>query len=658
MLSKMDKKVINSIRFLSMDAVEKANSGHPGLPMGTATLSYTLWAKHLNVSKNDPTWANRDRFVLSAGHGSMLQYSLLHLFGYDVAMEDIKDFRQWGSKTPGHPEYGHTEGIETTTGPLGQGIANAVGMAMAEKRLAAEFNTSDMNIVDHFTYVVAGDGDMMEGVASEACSLAGHLKLSKLIVLYDDNKITIDGTTDIAFTEDVGKRFEAYGWEVLESRNSEDIDELSDLIEMAKKSDKPTLIKVPTTIGYGSPNKAGQSVAHGAPLGADEIKLTRENMDWEHEAFFIPEDVYTHMGRVIDEKDKLRQDWNEKFDKYREKHPELAAKWDRWHSLELSDELLNDSELFNFDKDIATRAAGGKVINVIAKHMDNIFGGSADLAGSNKTTMNNTGDFQADTPDGNNINFGVREHGMGAILNGISLHGGFRTFGATFLIFSNYMRPAIRLSALMNQPVVYVFTHDSIALGEDGPTHQPIEQLAALRTIPNLKVFRPADAKETAVAWIEALKNTDGPSVIALTRQGLPVLDSVEDANRGGYIVSPEKKYSPDAILIATGSEVSLAMDAQKELAKENIDARVVSILSWELFEAQDAEYKEKVLPKNISKRVSIEAGTTFGWQKYTGSEGKNIGIDHFGASAPAEKLMEEFGFSVSNVVKTVKEMM
>jgi len=656
-LSKIDSKVINSIRFMSMDAVQKANSGHPGLPMGTATMAYSLWANHLNASKNDPNWADRDRFVLSAGHGSMLQYSLLHLFGYDVSMDDIKNFRQWGSKTPGHPEYGHTEGVETTTGPLGQGIANAVGMAMAEKRLAAEFNTDDMTIVDHYTYVIAGDGDMMEGVASEACSLAGHLKLSKLIVLYDDNKITIDGTTDIAFTEDVGKRFEAYGWEVLESRNSEDMEELNDLIEMAKKSDKPTLIKVPTTIGYGSPNKSGQSVAHGAPLGDDEIKLTRENMSWEHEPFFVPEDVYTHMERIIDEKDAKRKEWNEKFAEYRNKHPELAEKWDRWHSLELPEELLNDEELFNFDKKIATRAAGGNIINIIAKHMDNLFGGSADLAGSNKTTMNNSGDFQDDTPDGNNINFGVREHGMGAILNGISLHGGFRTFGATFLIFSNYMRPTIRLSALMNQPVVYVFTHDSIALGEDGPTHQPIEQLAALRTIPNTKVFRPADAKETAVAWIEALKNTDGPSVLALTRQGLPILEDVEGAHKGGYIVDKEKGNSPDAILIATGSEVSLAMDAKKELQKDGIDARVVSILSWELFDKQDENYKEEILPKNITKRVSIEAGTTFGWQKYIGSEGKSIGIDSFGASAPGPELMDRFGFNVENVVKTVKEI-
>lgn len=656
-MSKIDSKVINSIRFMSMDAVQKANSGHPGLPMGTATMAYTLWSNHLNASKNDPNWTDRDRFVLSAGHGSMLQYSLLHLFGYDVSMDDIKNFRQWGSKTPGHPEYGHTEGVETTTGPLGQGIANAVGMAMAEKRLAAEFNTDDMTIVDHYTYVIAGDGDMMEGVASEACSLAGHLKLSKLIVLYDDNKITIDGTTDIAFTEDVGKRFEAYGWEVLESRNSEDIEELNDLIEMAKKSDKPTLIKVPTTIGYGSPNKSGQSVAHGAPLGDDEIKLTRENMSWEHEPFFVPEDVYTHMERIIDEKDAKRKEWNEKFAEYRNKYPELAEKWDRWHSLELPEELLNDEELFNFDKKIATRAAGGKIINVIAKHMDNLFGGSADLAGSNKTTMSNAGDFQDETPDGNNINFGVREHGMGAILNGISLHGGFRTFGATFLIFSNYMRPTIRLSALMNQPVVYVFTHDSIALGEDGPTHQPIEQLAALRTIPNTKVFRPADAKETAVAWIEALKNTDGPSVLALTRQGLPILEDVEGSHKGGYIVDKEKGNSPDAILIATGSEVSLAMDAKKELEKDGIDARVVSILSWELFDKQDENYKEEILPKNITKRVSIEAGTTFGWQKYIGSEGKSIGIDSFGASAPGPELMDRFGFNIENLVKTVKEI-
>ncbi|MBS4537876.1 transketolase [Clostridium sp. D2Q-11] len=655
----MDQKVINSIRFLSVDAVQKANSGHPGLPMGTATMAYALWANHLNASGKNTEWPDRDRFVLSAGHGSMLQYSLLHLFGYDVSMEDLKNFRQWGSKTPGHPEYGHTPGVETTTGPLGQGIANAVGMAMAERRLAAEFNTEDMEIVDHHTYSIVGDGDLMEGVASEACSLAGHQKLGKLIVLYDDNKITIDGTTEITFTEDVGKRFEAYGWEVIKLDDSEGVQDITDAIEKAKQNiDKPSLIMVPTTIGFGSPNKAGKSAAHGAPLGDDEIRLTREGMKWEHEPFFVPEDVYTHMEKIVDQKDKKRKEWEKKFEEYRTKYPELAQKWDRWHSMELPEGLMEDEELFSFDSKVATRAASGKVINTLAKHMDNLFGGSADLAGSNKTTMKDKGDFQADTPDGNNINFGVREHGMGAVLNGISLHGGLRGFGATFLIFANYMRPAIRMSALMNQPVVYVLTHDSIALGEDGPTHQPIEQLAALRAMPNVKVFRPADAKETAVAWIEALNNIDGPSVLALTRQGLPTLDNVEGAHQGGYVIDKEEGETPDVILIGTGSEVSLLIDAKKELKKDNIDARVVSILSWELFDQQDDNYKKSVLPPHITKRVSAEAGSTFGWQKYIGSEGKAIGIDTFGASAPGPELMEKFGFNVENVVKTVKEIM
>ncbi|MBS4534280.1 transketolase [Clostridium sp. D2Q-14] len=658
-MNKMDEKAINSIRFLSMDAIQKANSGHPGLPMGTATMAYGLWKDHLNASGKAIDWPDRDRFVLSAGHGSMLQYSLLHLFGYDVSIEDLKNFRQWESKTPGHPEYGHTPGVETTTGPLGQGIANAVGMAMAEKRLAAEFNTEDMQIVDHYTYTIAGDGDMMEGVASEACSLAGHLKLGKLIVLYDDNKITIDGTTDIAFTEDVGKRFEAYGWEVIKLNDSENMEAISDAIEKAKQNlSKPSLIMVPTTIGFGSPNKAGKSAAHGAPLGNDEIKLTREGLKWNYEPFFVPEDVYSHMEEIINEKDQKRKEWEERFEQYREKYPKLAKKWDRWHLMEIPEELMKDEELFNFDDKIATRAASGKIINTIAKHVDNLFGGSADLAGSNKTTMKDKGDFQDDTPEGNNINFGVREHGMGAILNGISLHGGFRVFGATFLIFSNYMRPAIRMSALMNQPIIYVLTHDSIALGEDGPTHQPIEQIASLRAMPNVKVFRPADAKETVIAWLEALNNIDGPSVLALTRQGLPTLDNVEGAHRGGYILDKEDGDTPDVILIGTGSEVSLLLDAKKELKKNNIDARIVSMLSWELFDEQDNEYKKSVLPSNITKRVSVEAGTTFGWQRYIGVEGKSIGIDTFGASAPGPELMDRFGFNVENVVKTVKDIM
>lgn len=657
-MKKIEQKVVDTIRVLSVDAIEKANSGHPGMPMGAAPMAYTLWSKFLKGSRNDAKWFDRDRFVLSAGHGSMLLYSLLHLFGYDVTIEDIKNFRQLGSKTPGHPEYGHTHGVETTTGPLGQGISTAVGMAVAEKRLASEFNTQDYTIVDHYTYVISGDGDLMEGISSEACSLAGHLKLGKLIVLYDDNNITIDGSTEVAFTEDVGKRFEAYGWEVISVEDSNSIDEIETALEKAKENTlKPTLIKVPTTIGFGSPNKAGKSSAHGSPLGLDEVKLTKEALGWDYEEdFYVPEEVKEFMAQLISSKEEERNEWNKKFEEYRNEYPEKAKKWDLWHSDTISTKAFEDEELFNFSDKLATRSAGGQVMNVISKHIPNLMGGSADLNGSTKTYLKGMGDFQASNLTGNNVFFGVREHGMGAILNGMALHGGLRVFGSTFLVFSDYLKPAIRLSGLMKLPVTYVFTHDSIGVGEDGPTHQPIEHVLSLRCIPNVTVFRPADANETAIAWMEALKKTDGPSILVLSRQNLPTLEQVnENASKGGYILVKEEKEKPDAVLIGTGSEVSLLVEAQKRLKDEGIDTRVVSMLSWEVFDIQSEEYKNEVLPNEIANRLSCEAGSTIGWKKYVGDKGITLGIDEFGASGPGDVLMKEYGFSVENIVKNVK---
>lgn len=661
-MKNIEKKVIQTIRFLSTDAVERANSGHPGLPMGAATMAYTLWSRFLKGSAAEPMWPDRDRFVLSAGHGSMLLYSLLHLFGYDVSIEDIKNFRQWGSKTPGHPEYGHTPGVETTTGPLGQGFANAVGMAIAERRLAAEFNTNDYNIVDHYTYVIAGDGDLMEGVSAEAASLAGHLRLGKLIVLYDDNDITIDGRTDITFTENVGKRFESYGWQVLKVEDGNSVEEIEEAIKNAKQDiSRPSLIIVPTVIGYGSPNKAGTSGVHGSPLGEQELKLTKEAAGWDqYPDFYVSDEVKAYMKGIIYNREKSRLKWKEMYNEYSRKYPQKSIKWEIWNHLEFPEELSSDNELWNFsEKAVATRNAGGKVLNVIAKYLPNLMGGSADLNASTKTYLKDKGDFDRCNPRGNNIYFGVREHAMGAILNGMALHGGLRVFGSTFLVFSDYMRPAIRLSALMKLPVIYIFTHDSIALGEDGPTHQPIEHIMSLRSIPNTTVFRPADAKETAIAWLEALKRTDGPSVLILTRQKLPVLEGVhKGAHMGAYILRKENKEVPDVILIGTGSEISLLDNAHRELKKEGIEARVVSMLSWEIFDKQSQSYSEHVLPPQVKKRLVVEAGIPLGWERYIGKEGKIIGINRFGASAPGPVLMEKFGFTVNNIIKHVKEML
>ncbi|NLM51772.1 MAG: transketolase [Firmicutes bacterium] len=651
----IEQKAINTIRMLAVDAIEKAKSGHPGLPMGGAPMAYTLWTRCMQHSPSDPQWPNRDRFVLSAGHGSMLLYALLHLFGYGLTLDDLKAFRQWGSLTPGHPEYGHTVGVETTTGPLGQGFANAVGMAIAEARLAAEFNKPGFEIVHHYTYVYCGDGCLMEGVSAEAASLAGHLKLGRLICLYDDNQITIDGSTEITFTEDVAKRFEAYGWHVLKVKDGNDIEEIALAIEKAKQeTERPSLIMVRTAIGYGSPNKQGSAAVHGAPLGAEEVKLTKENLGWPTEPdFYVPAEVREHFAAITAQLEKKKAQWDELFAQYRREYPEAAAAWDAWHAGDIPAEVEEDKSLWQFAKPLATRAASGQVMQIIAKYLSNLMGGSADLNASTNTYLKGLGDFQADNRKGNNLFFGVREHAMGSIANGMALHGGLRPFVSTFFVFVDYMKPPVRLAALMGLPVIYVFTHDSIGVGEDGPTHQPIEQLAGLRSTPNLHVFRPADGRETAAAWLAALKRKDGPTAIILTRQTLPQLEGTGvEAAKGAYVLAAEKGEVPDLILIATGSEVQLALQAQKVLAEKDIDARVVSMPSWELFKAQPAAYRQKVLPENVRKRIAIEAGHSMGWQQFTGDEGLIISIDHFGVSAPGEILMQEFGFTVENIVQ------
>lgn len=656
---------INTIRTLSMDAVQKANSGHPGLPMGAAPMAYTLWMQHMNFNPKNPDWANRDRFVLSAGHGSMLLYSLLHLTGYDLSLDDIKNFRQWESKTPGHPEYGETPGVETTTGPLGQGGATAVGMALAEAYLASYFNRDGHNIVDHYTYALVSDGDLMEGVCIEASALAGHWGLGKLIFLYDDNKITLDGDTDMTFTEDIPARYEAVGWHVLSVADGNDVDEISKAIEDAKAvADKPTLIAIRTIIGYGSPNKQGTSSAHGSPLGEDEVKLAKKELGWETEdTFYIPGEALEHFHEAIDNGAKAESAWDEKYAAWRTAYPELAEEWDRAMAGEFADGWRDALPSWTADKKIATRNAGGDALNALAKFAPTMIGGDADLAGSTKTLIkgaNNTGHLHAAE---RNIRFGVREHGMGAIVNGLSLHGGIiKPYSATFFTFSDYMRPAIRLGSLMDIPTVYVFTHDSIGLGEDGPTHQPVEHMMALRTIPNLYVFRPADATETAGAWA-AIAELDHPASIVLTRQNLPVLADndegiYEGVARGAYVLSEHESGDVDAIILATGSEVSIALDAAGLLEEEDIRVRVVSMPCWELFEDQDDDYKESVLPSEITTRVSIEAGVTLGWAKYVGTDGIALGVDTFGASAPYEKIYEEYGLTPGHVAEAVNSLL
>ncbi|QFF98639.1 transketolase [Psychrobacillus glaciei] len=659
-----DLLAINTIRTLSIDAIDKANSGHPGLPMGAAPMAYTLWTKHLRHNPNNPNWFNRDRFVLSAGHGSMLLYSLLHLGGYDLPMEEIKNFRQWNSKTPGHPEFRHTAGVEATTGPLGQGIGMAVGMAMAEAHLAATYNRPNFEVVDHYTFGLCGDGDLMEGVAAEAISLAGHLQLDKLIVLYDSNDISLDGDLHKSFSEKIEKRFESYGWNYIFVQDGNDIEAISTAIEKAKsQNDKPTIIEVKTVIGFGSPNRAGKSDAHGMPLGKEESLLAKAAYKWSSEEdFYVPEEVYETFKEASNLLGVAEEGvWNEKFNAYSSEFPELAATLKQAISGDLPENFDTAMKVYEEGTSHATRSASGDAINAIAQNLPSFFGGSADLAGSNKTTMKNAGDFSADNYEGKNIWFGVREFAMGTALNGMALHGGLHVFGGTFFVFSDYVRPAIRLSALMGLPVTYVFTHDSIAVGEDGPTHEPIEHLASLRAMPGLSVIRPADAIETNEAWKLAVSSKDHPTVLVLSRQNLPTLKgSVEQASegvsKGAYIVSPSD--NAEAILLATGSEVSLAVEAQKALASEGIQVSVVSMPSWDLFELQDDAYKKSVLPSHLTKRLAIEMGSSLGWHRYVGFEGDVIAIDKFGASAPGEIVMREYGFSVENVVTKMKNLL
>jgi len=661
---RIDILCINTIRTLAMDGVQKANSGHPGAPMGMAPMAYILWTRYLKHNPKNPAWADRDRFVLSAGHASMLLYSLLHLTGYDLPLKELKQFRQWESKTPGHPEYGLTPGIEATSGPLGQGISMAVGMALAERILAQRFNRPDHSIVDHYTYVIASDGDLMEGVASEAASLAGHLKLGKLICLYDDNSITIEGKTDLAFTENVAKRFEAYGWYVRRIESGTDAGVLSAAIEAAQReTTRPSLICIKTHIAHGSPNKQDDAGSHGAPLGEEEVRLTKKNYEWpEKPSFYIPDEALECFRESVKRGQNWEKEWNERFEAYAQAHPEPAEEWKLMMSGNLPEGWESSLPDFPVDKPIATRAASGKVLNAIAEKIPSLIGGSADLAPSNKTYLDAYSDISADNFAGRNLHFGVREHAMGAILNGMALHGGLIPYGGTFLVFSDYMRPAIRLAALMEQRVVYVFTHDSIGVGEDGPTHQPIEHLAALRTIPNVAVIRPADATETAVAWKIALERKDGPTALALTRQNLPIIDrsqypAADLVAKGAYILADSEK-TPELILIASGSEVSLALEAQEKLTEKGISTRVVSMPSWELFDEQPQAYRDEVLPPDIATRLAIEMGISQGWQKYTGTKGDVLCIEKFGASAPAKVVLEKYGFTVKNVIKQATKLL
>jgi transketolase len=656
----LEQLCINSIRFLSIDAVEKAKSGHPGLPMGAAPMAFVLWDRFLKFNPKNPKWVDRDRFVLSAGHGCMLQYSMLHLTGYDsVSIDDIKQFRQWGSKTPGHPENFETEGVEVTTGPLGQGVGNAVGLAIAEAHLAARFNKPGHNIVDHYTYVILGDGCNMEGVASEAASMAGHLKLGKLIMMYDSNSISIDGSTDLAFTEDVGKRYEAYGWHVQYVANgNDDLDSIAKAIAAAKQvTDKPSLIVVTTVIGYGSPNKAGTAGVHGAALGGDEVTATRNNLGWEYEPFVVPEDALKRFRQAIDKGAEAEAEWNQRFAAYAQAYPAEAAEYKRVMAGELPEGWQKALEPVT-QKETSTRLLSEACLNALAPALPEFLGGSADLAHSNMTYLKGIPDFQAGSYGGRNFRFGVREHGMGAALNGMALHGGLIPYGATFLVFADYMRAAIRLSALSQVRVIYVMTHDSIMLGEDGPTHQPIETIPSLRAIPDLLVLRPADAKETVGSYEVAISERKRPSLLAFTRQGVKNLPgtSVEGTKKGGYVVVDAA--NPDLIIIATGSELELAVKAADALKAEGKAVRVVSLPCWELFEDQTQEYRDSVLPPACKKRVSVEAASSFGWHKYVGSEGAMVSIDRFGASAPGPTCYEKFGFTVDNVIATCRQVL
>lgn len=664
MYNNNDVLAINAIRALSVDQVEKANSGHPGLPLGAAPFAYVLWAKNMMHNPSKPDWFNRDRFVLSAGHGSAMLYSMLHLAGYDLPMAELKNFRQWGSKTPGHPEYGHTVGVEATTGPLGQGIAMAVGMALAEKHLAGKYNKEGFEVVDHYTYTLCGDGDLMEGVSSEASSLAGHLGLGKLIMLYDSNDISLDGDLNKSFSENIKMRYEAYGWHYVLVDDANNLEAVDEAIKEAKAvTDKPSLIEIKSIIGMGSPAQ-GTSKAHGAPLGAEGAKSTREFFKYDYKEFEVPDAAYeTFRNHIKENGIKAQEKWDDLYKAYGEKYPELQEELQNAIDGKLPENFASDMPTYEEGKGVATRNASGEAINYFAKKLPSLFGGSADLAGSNKTMINGEKDFSANEPAGRNIWFGVREFAMAGMMNGIHLHGGLRVFGGTFFVFSDYNRPAIRLSALMGLPVVYVFTHDSIAVGEDGPTHEPIEHLPSLRAMPNLSVIRPADGNETMAAWKTALEATDHPTVLALSRQDLTTLptskeNAVDGVNKGAYIVSPSEKELSDALLIATGSEVSLAYSAQQELKKEGIDVAVISMPSWDLFEKQDQAYKNSVLNPKVKKRLSLELSNPLGWERYVGDEGKILGIDGFGASAPGELVMEKYGFNVDNVKSLVKELL
>lgn len=656
------KIIANAIRGLSVDGVAAANSGHPGMPLGMADVCAVLWSEHMNFNPKNPKWLNRDRFILSAGHGSMLIYSLLHLYGYDLSMDDLKAFRQWGSKTPGHPENFVTAGVETTTGPLGQGVANAVGFALAEASLAARYNREGSEIIDHYTYVVAGDGCLQEGISHEACSFAGHNKLGKLIMLYDSNNITIDGPTHISFTEDTRKRFEAYGWQVLEI-DGHDYDQINAAIAEAKKEkSKPSIVICKTIIGFGSPNRAGTSKAHGEPFPAEEIELMKEKLGLpKDKSFFVPNEISDLRAKTQEKGENLENEWNELWENYKNKNQEAAKELENSIKGEISKEAL-DIPQFSSEKAIATRSASGTVLNHIAKYIPQLMGGSADLTPSNNTLPAGEESFSPENPKGRYIRYGVREHGMAAIMNGMALHGGVLPYSGTFFVFSDYMRPAMRMSALMEQQVVYVLTHDSIGLGEDGPTHQPEAHLWAYRIIPNMTVIRPMDANETAEAWKSALKNKKGPTCLVLTRQNLPVYDRAglgwaksEEAQKGGYVLCEDKDF--EAIIIATGSEVELAVEAKAKLNEQGVKVRIVSMPSTNIFDEQPQEYKESVLPKNILKRVAVEAGVTLGWHKYVGLEGRVIGLDRFGASAPYKTLYKEFGITTDAIVEAVNSL-
>lgn len=661
MNSSLNQLCVNTIRTLSMDAVQKANSGHPGMPMGMADVGFILWTKFLKHNPKNPKWEDRDRFILSAGHGSMLIYSLLHLTGYDVSLDDIKDFRQLGSITAGHPEVGLTPGVEMTTGPLGQGFATGIGMAMAEKFLAARFNKDGSDLVDHFTYAIVSDGDLMEGVSHESASLAGHLKLGKLIYLYDANSISIEGSTDLTFTEDVRTRFESYGWHVqeIDGHNHEQIE--FSIKNAQKETDKPSIIICRTHIGFGSPNKQDKASSHGSPLGEDEIKITKEKYGWDPEKkFFIPEEALTHFRNEVKKGEKAEDEWNSKKADINSSNPDLVAEFDRWTNRELPVNLEESLPTFETSESgMATRKASGLTLNALKEVLPNLFGGSADLAGSVNTWLDGESAFGNESFSGRNVHYGVREHAMAAAINGMNLHGGMIPYGGTFFVFTDYCRPSIRLAAIMKTPSIFVMTHDSIGLGEDGATHQPVEHLASLRAMPNVLILRPADVNEVAQAWKVAIENTTGPSILVLTRQNVSThhRDSNNSASlvsKGAYVLMDSKKSIPDAILIGTGSELDLAVNAKKELESKGVDARVVSMPSWELFKNQGVEYIEKVLPSAVKNRVSVEAGSTFGWEKWIGNSGTAIGLDTFGESGPAEELYEHFGITTKAVVEAV----